>query len=44
MAGAFPQSTAGLAEGEALVFGSDGKGGAALVARVEIEEWPAMLH
>lgn len=44
MAGAFPQLTAGLADGEALVFGSDGKGGAALVARVKIEEWPGMQH
>ena len=42
MAGAFPQVTAGLADGEALVFGSDGKGGAPLVARVKIEEWPGM--
>ena len=44
MAGAFPQLTAGLADGEALVFGSDGKGGAPLVARVKIEEWPGMRH
>ena len=39
---AFPQSSAGLADGEALVFGPDGKGGAAVVARVKIEEWPTM--
>lgn len=39
---AFPQFAAGLADGEALVFGSDGKGGAALVARIKIEEWPGM--
>jgi len=44
MAGAFPQFTAGLVDGEALIFGSDGNGGAALMARVKIEEWPAMQH
>ena len=44
MAGAFPELTAGLADGEALIFGSDAKGGAALVARVTIEEWPGMRH
>ena len=40
MSRAFPQWTSGLADGEALVFGPDGKGGATLVARVKIEEWP----
>ncbi len=39
---AFPQLSSGLADGEALIFGSDGKGGAALVARVKIEDWPKM--
>lgn len=39
---AFPQSAAGLADGEALIFGPDGKGGAAVVARVKIEEWPRL--
>jgi phosphohistidine phosphatase SixA len=39
---AFPQWTSGLADGEALVFGSDGKGGATLLARVKIEEWPKL--
>lgn len=39
---AFPQQAAGLADGEALIFGSDGKGGAALAARVKIEDWPKM--
>ena len=39
---AFPQLASGLADGEALIFGSDGKGGATLVARVKIEEWPKM--
>jgi phosphohistidine phosphatase SixA len=42
LTGAFPQMAAGVADGEALVFGPDGIGGAALVARVKIEEWPAM--
>jgi len=42
LTGAFPQLAAGVADGEALVFGPDGKGGAALVARVKIEEWPAL--
>jgi phosphohistidine phosphatase SixA len=39
LAGAFPQWAAGVADGEALVFGPDGKGGATLVARVKIDEW-----
>ena len=39
---AFPQSSAGLADGEALIFGSGGNGGAALIARIKIEEWPGM--
>ena len=38
---AFPQAS-GVADGEALVFGPDGKGGAALMARIKIEEWPGM--
>jgi len=42
MTHAFPQSTSGLADGEALVFGSDAKGGATLIARIKIEEWPQM--
>jgi len=40
MSGAFPQFAKDLMDGEALIFGPDGKGGAALVARVRIEEWP----
>jgi len=40
--GAFAQMASGLEDGEALVFGPDGKGGASLVARVKIEEWPKM--
>jgi phosphohistidine phosphatase SixA len=42
LTGAFPQMAAGLADGEALIFGPDGKGGATLVARVKIEEWPKL--
>ena len=40
--GAFPQWASGLADGEALIFGPDGKGQAILVTRVKIAEWPAM--
>ena len=29
-------------DGEALVFGPDGKGGATVVARIKIGEWSAM--
>lgn len=36
---AFPQWSAGLADGEAMIFGPDGKGGVHLVARVKIDEW-----
>jgi hypothetical protein len=39
---AFPQWANGVADGEALVFGPDGKGGAMVVARVKIEEWSGM--
>lgn len=42
IAGAFAQLAADVADGEALVFGPDGKGGSALVARVKIEDWPRM--
>lgn len=44
MSRAFPEFTRDLADGEALIFGPDGKGGVALVARVKIEEWPKMVH
>jgi phosphohistidine phosphatase SixA len=44
MTRAFPEFTRNLADGEALIFGPDGKGGAALVARVKIEEWPQMAN
>jgi phosphohistidine phosphatase SixA len=39
---AFPQLSSGLADGEALIFGPDGKGGATLVTRIRIEEWPLL--
>jgi phosphohistidine phosphatase SixA len=39
--GAFPELT-DVADGEALVYGPDGKGGAALMARIKIEEWPGL--
>ncbi len=42
IAAAFPQWSSGLEDGEALVLGPDGKGGATLVARVKIEAWPQM--
>jgi hypothetical protein len=35
---------ADVAEGEALIFGSDGKGGSALVARVKIDDWPTLAQ
>jgi len=41
---AFPQWSAGVADGEALILGPDGKGGAALVARVKIEQWPELAR
>ena len=39
---AFPEYSAGLADGEALIFGPNGNGGAALVARVKIDQWPTL--
>jgi phosphohistidine phosphatase SixA len=39
MAAAFPQWTAGLADGETLVFAPDGKGGTTMVARIRVEQW-----
>ena len=39
---AFPQWAAGVADGETLVLGPDGKGGAKLIARIKIEEWPRL--
>jgi phosphohistidine phosphatase SixA len=37
---AFPQASAGLADGEALIVAPDGKGGATVAARVTIAAWP----
>lgn len=42
IAAASPQWSTNLSDGEALIFGSDGKGGAKLVARVKIDEWPKL--
>jgi phosphohistidine phosphatase SixA len=39
---AFPDYSNGIADGEALVLGPDGKGGIALLARIKIEEWPKL--
>jgi phosphohistidine phosphatase SixA len=40
----FPQDAMGMADGEALVFAPDGKGGAKVAARVKIDEWPRMVR
>lgn len=39
---AFPQDAKGVEDGEALIFGPDGKGSAKIVARVKIEDWPKL--
>ena len=39
---AFPALATNVADGEALVFGPDGRGGATLVARIKIDDWPRM--
>lgn len=39
---AFPADVSGLQDGAALIFRPDGHGGAQLVARVAIEEWPRL--
>jgi phosphohistidine phosphatase SixA len=44
LTGAFPRQATGVEDGEALIFGPDGKGGATLVARVKIEDWPALAR
>jgi hypothetical protein len=41
MSRAFPQ-VAGVADGESLIFRPDGNGGATLVGRIKIEEWPGL--
>ena len=42
MAGAFPQWTSGLEDGDTLVFGADGTGAMNMVARIKIEQWPKL--
>jgi phosphohistidine phosphatase SixA len=44
LTGAFPQAAQGVEDGEALIFGPDGKGGATLVARVKIGDWAKMKY
>lgn len=39
---AFPKLAADVEDGESLIFGADGKGGAKLVARVKIAAWQTM--
>jgi phosphohistidine phosphatase SixA len=39
---AYPQTAAGLADGEALVLHPDGQGRAPIVARVKIDQWPRL--
>jgi phosphohistidine phosphatase SixA len=39
---AFGQAATGAADGETFVFRPDGNGGSKLVARVKVEEWPAL--
>lgn len=39
---AYPKEAAGLADGEALILHPDGRGAAAFVARVKIDEWAHM--
>jgi phosphohistidine phosphatase SixA len=41
IARAFPEAS-DVADGETIIFQPDGKGGARLVARVKIEEWPRL--
>jgi phosphohistidine phosphatase SixA len=40
---AFGQAASGAADGETFVFHPDGKGGAELVARVKVEQWPPLV-
>ena len=42
IADAFPEWSAALTDGEALVIGPNGKGGTILVARVKIQDWPRL--
>jgi phosphohistidine phosphatase SixA len=43
LAAAFPEIKE-IGDGEALVFGPDGKGGSTLVARIKIEQWPDLRY
>jgi hypothetical protein len=38
---AFAQAAEGIEEGDALVFGPNGKDGAAVVGRIAVAEWRA---
>jgi phosphohistidine phosphatase SixA len=42
LARAFPEWGGALAEGESVVFKPDGRGGAVMVVRIPIEEWPRL--
>jgi phosphohistidine phosphatase SixA len=44
MTAAFGAAADGLTDGEALVFHPDGQGGADLVARVPMQDWPALAQ
>jgi hypothetical protein len=39
---AFAQDAAGLSDGETLIFRPTGRGGAKLVAKIRIEDWPRL--
>jgi phosphohistidine phosphatase SixA len=39
---AYPEEAKGLGDGEALILHPDGHGGAAVVARIKMEEWAAL--
>ena len=40
--GAFGQGLSDLSDGETLLFRPDGHGGASIVARVKIDQWPRL--
>ena len=42
ISGAFPEHSAGMGEGEALIFDPNGDADAVMVARIRIVEWPNM--
>jgi phosphohistidine phosphatase SixA len=41
---AFEKDAADLTDGEALIFHPDGRGGADLVAKIKIEDWPSLVR